>query len=344
VEAQALEDHEPVAPHEPTTAEKLLTNLNLRLLDTEDVGSRQNILQMIYDTEQQINANFKPDHFSTEPVGLSELQSDLSHSELLLEYVLDESNSYVLAITRTTVKRYTLKAKSALEREATDYRSTVTKRKEDIGLAQQLFNDLVKPVSAYKQEQSIIVVPDGKLHLLPFAALSDEGRYVLTSHLVTVVPSGTVFHILRHREQQLAVEPMPYLGVAAWTINQPKRTLLSGIVRAVSGPERSELIALPESRHEVESIASNLPKPNTVLLGSAATETQFKRLPLNQYNVLHLALHGYADMEYSDRSALVFAPEERGPDDGLLQIREIRGLPLKANLVTLSACDTSPTR
>jgi CHAT domain-containing protein len=138
----------------------------------------------------------------------------------------------------------------------------------------------------------------------------------------------------------LALEPIPYLGVAAWTISQPKKTLFSGILRAASGPERSELIALPESRHEVESIAADLPKPYTVLLGTAATETQFKHLPLSQYNVLHLALHGYADIEYSDRSALVFAPEGHGPDDGLLQIREIRSLPLKANLVTLSACDT----
>jgi CHAT domain-containing protein/Tfp pilus assembly protein PilF len=340
VEAQALEDHEPVAPHEQTTAEKVLTDLNLRLLDTDNVESRQNILQTIYDTEQQINSNFRPDHFSTEPVDLIELQRDLSPSEFLLEYVLDEPNSYVLAITKTTVKRYTLKAKSELEREAADYRSTVIRRKTDVGLAQQLFNDLVKPVSAYKQEPSIIVVPDGKLHLLPFSALSDAGHYVLTSHLVTVVPSGTVFHILRHREQNLALQPMPYLGVAAWTISQPKQTLFSDILRAASGPERSELIALPESRHEVESIAADLPKPDTVLLGAAATETQFKHLPLSQYNVLHLALHGYADMEYSDRSALVFAPEEHGRDDGLLQIREIRSLPLKVNLVTLSACDT----
>jgi hypothetical protein len=51
-EAQALEDHEPVAPHEPTSAEKLLTNLNLQFLDMDDVGSRQNILQAIGDTEQ----------------------------------------------------------------------------------------------------------------------------------------------------------------------------------------------------------------------------------------------------------------------------------------------------
>jgi len=340
VEAQALEDHEPVPPHEPTTAEQRLTDLNVKLLDTSDAGSRQNILQTIYDTEQQINPNFRPDHFSTEPAGLNELQSDLKPSELVLEYVLDEPNSYVLAISKTAVKRYTLKAKSELEKEAADYRSVVMKQKSEDGLAQQLFNDLLKPVSEYRQAQSVIVVPDGKLHLLPFSALSDGGQYVLASHLMTVVPSGTVFHILRHREQSLAVQPMPYLGVAAWTVNKPKKTLFFGILRGATGPERSELIALPESRHEVESIASDLPKPDTVLLGSAATETQFKHLPLSRYNVLHLALHGYADVEYSDRSALVFAPEEHGPDDGLLQIREIRSLPLKASLVTLSACDT----
>jgi CHAT domain-containing protein len=91
----------------------------------------------------------------------------------------------------------------------------------------------------------------------------------------------------------------------------PKKTLFSGVLRTVSGPERSELIALPESRHEVESIASDLPKPDTVLLGSSATETQFKHLPLSQYNVLHLALHGYADMEYSERSALVVVLVDR---------------------------------
>jgi CHAT domain-containing protein len=75
-------------------------------------------------------------------------------------------------------------------------------------------------------------------------------------------------------------------------------------------------------------------------LGSRATETNFKQLPLNQYNVIHLALHGYADPEFPDRSALVFAPEEPATNDGLLQVREIRNLRLNANLITLSACDT----
>jgi CHAT domain-containing protein len=101
------------------------------------------------------------------------------------------------------------------------------------------------------------------------------------------------------------------------------------------------LVPLPESQHEVESIAMDLPKPSKLLIGTDATETAFKQLPLSEYNVLHLALHGFADLDYPDRSALVFAPQSINTDDGLLQVREIRHLRLNASLVTLSACDTA---
>jgi CHAT domain-containing protein len=99
-------------------------------------------------------------------------------------------------------------------------------------------------------------------------------------------------------------------------------------------------MSLPATKTEVETIARDFPKSSTLLLGPDATETLFKMLPLEQYRVLHLALHGYADIEYPDRSALIFAPEQGGANDGLLDVREIRGLHLKARLVTLSACNT----
>jgi CHAT domain-containing protein len=184
-------------------------------------------------------------------------------------------------------------------------------RKTDLALAQQLFDGLLGEMPEYKEKQAIVVVPDGRLHLLPFSALANDGRYILTTHTVTVVPSGTVLHILRHRAERGSSDALPYVGVAAWTTNSPSGALFASILRAVSGPKRSELIALPESQHEVETIAADLPKPSTILLGARATETDFKRLPLSQFRVIHLALHGYADTEYPDRSALVFAPQRQ---------------------------------
>jgi len=340
VEAQSLAHHEVLIPHEPNPAEQQLSKLNIDLLNTDDSTARGRILDSIYDTELQLDTDSTAEDKAPEPVDLSQLQRELRPSELFVEYVLDSPHSYALALTRDTVHRYTLTSRVELEQESTQYRSEILKQKTDFALAQQLFNGLLGGIPEFKEKQALIVVPDGKLHLLPFSALADKGQYILTSHLVSVAPSGTVLHILEHRAGQIGKADLPYVGVAAWTTNSPPKTLLASIHRAVYGPMRRELVALPESRYEVEAIASDLPKPSTILLGDSATKTNFEQLPLGQFSVIHLALHGYADPEIPDRSALVFAPQQQAMDDGLLQIREIRNLHLNASLVTLSACNT----
>ena len=340
VEAQGLMHHEIVPPHELSTAEQDLTKLNIRLLNTDDSATRARILEAIYSTEQQLGRPTSSDDPPPAPVALGDLQHELTGSELLLEYVLDDPNSYVLAVTRNSVHRYTLQSREMLEQEATRYRSTLKQEKTDPSLAQRLYDGLLAGIPELKDKHEVIVVPDGKLHLLPFSALINNGQYVLTSYLFSVVPSGTVLSMLRHRSDQVIEDDNPYVGVAAWISKTPPTTLLGIARRAMSGPERSQLVALPESRHEVETIATDLPKPSTILLGAQASETNFKQLPLSRYDVIHLALHGYVDPEIPDRSALVFAPENSAQNDGLLQVREIRGLHLNADLVTLSACDT----
>jgi CHAT domain-containing protein len=338
VEAQGLSDHEVISPHEVNPAELHLTNLNLQLLDTDDPAKRKGILDAIYVAEQQLSGD-RPEGVPV-PLALDKLQRDLRPSDLFIEYVLDDPASYALAVTQNDVHCYELPAKSQLEEQATEYRSEVIKKKADFALAQKLFDELLGRIPDYKGKTNIIVVPDGELHLLPFSALAESGQYILTSHLVTVAPSGTVLDMLRHRADRPSHDDRPYVGVAAWISKPPPTTLLATIRRAVSGPDRREMVALPESRNEVETIAGDLPKPSTILLGDHATKTAFTHLPLNEYEVIHLALHGYADSEFPDRSALVFAPQSSPADDGLLQVREIRDLPLNSELVTLSACDT----
>ena len=340
VEAQALSHHEVITPHDPNPQEQDLVKLNLQLLNASDPNKRERILGEVFNTEQKMTTDSSAIDAPPTPVSLGDFQQRLQDSELFLEYVLSDPQSYVFAVTRNSVHRYILPSKRVLEQESNQYRSELVQKKTDPALGQRLFDGLLGAVPEFKEKRALLVVSDGRVNLLPFAALVDAGKYVVASHLVTAVPSGTVLDMLRSRDDSTPRIDHPYVGVAAWISKPPQSSILARVLRTVSGPDRREFVALPESRHEVEAIANDLPKPSTILLGNQATETDFKALPLGRYNVIHLALHGYVDSEFPDRSALVFAPESSGPDDGLLQVREIRRLPLNATLVTLSACDT----
>lgn len=337
VEAEALEHRVNLPAHAPSGEERELTRLNLELIRTNNPLDRETISHSIYMTELANNPSEAMRQTIYDPVTLKRLQTTLSQSELLLEYVLSAGNSYVLAITKTTVVPYALPSKDRIEGDARRYVGAIHSKKDDPGLAQTLFDELLAPVKEFDGKSDLVVVPDGALHMLPFAALAHNGKYVLSTHTVDVVPSATVFNILRLRTARQGGYVLPYLGVAAWT--QPKDGR-PAVVRAVSGPIRSELVPLPESKAEVENIAEDMPAPRTILLGKDATETNFKAFANNNIEVVHLALHGYVDLDYPDRSALAFAPEPSGANDGLLQVREIRGLHLSSKLVTLSACNT----
>jgi CHAT domain-containing protein len=337
IETEALEHHSNQPVHPPTLAEQELTRLNLALINTDDPAGRASLENAIYSTELRMSPSALAQQTITHPVPLPKLQRILSPKALLIEYVLAEPHSYAFAITHTNVTSYQLAPKSRIETDADAYRKEIRVRKADLRLAHTLYEELIAPVAEYREKTDLIIVPDGALHLLPFSALADDRSYVLLTHTVDVEPSATVFDLLHQRLYEDASVTMPYIGVAAWT--QPADTR-NPIIRAISGPERSQLAPLPESKKEVETIAGDLPRPSVILLGSDATETRFKTVSADSTKVIHLALHGYADLDYPDRSALIFAPEPSGKDDGMLQVREIRGLHLKAKLVTLSACDT----
>ena len=342
IEAEALQHHDYQPVHEPTSQERDLTRLNVSLINTDDPAVRAKITNTIYTTEISISSDTLVQWTIMRPVNLKHLQNALGPHELLIEYVLAEPSSYAFAITRDSVSPYRLPAKATIETDAAAYRKEISSRKEDKDLAHKLFSELIEPIPAYASKSDLIVIPDGGLHLLPFAALMDGTGYLLKSHTIDVNPSSTVYSLLHARVEQERTSAMPYIGVAAWTPQRAenKNPVVTAAIRAVSGPELSDFIPLPDSKAEVETIAADLPKPSTILEGSEATESHFKALPLDSTDVIHLALHGYVDLDYPDRSALVFAPDTSGRDDGLLQVREIRNLHLKAKLVTLSACDT----
>jgi CHAT domain-containing protein len=74
------------------------------------------------------------------------------------------------------------------------------------------------------------------------------------------------------------------------------------------------------------------------LVGNAATELAIKRHPLDDYRIVHFAVHGIPSTRYPARAALLLREGEG--EDGVLQAREVLALRLRADVVTLSACDT----
>ncbi|QMU29929.1 CHAT domain-containing protein [Adhaeribacter radiodurans] len=100
---------------------------------------------------------------------------------------------------------------------------------------------------------------------------------------------------------------------------------------------------LPASEREVKNIAQLFQAkgvPAKVFLHQQASENQIKSLETAQYNFIHLATHGFVNEKYPELSGLVLAPDKTDQEDGILYTGEIYNLHLKADLVTLSACET----
>ena len=75
-------------------------------------------------------------------------------------------------------------------------------------------------------------------------------------------------------------------------------------------------------------------------MGGEATEDKLKSLPLADYRILHFATHGLIDDANPARSSILLTVDRDPAEDGLLQMREIFNLILRADLVTLSGCRT----
>jgi tetratricopeptide (TPR) repeat protein len=199
VETEALEHHASQLVHAPTPDEQELTRLNLALINTDNPAARSSLIREIDNTELKISPSALAQQTIVHPVHLADVQRNLSPNALLIEYVLAERSSYVLAITQTSVKPYHLPAKTQIESDSNLYRREIRAQKVDLALAQRLFTELLNPIKEYHQKTDLIIVPDSSLHLLPFAALADKGSYVLKTHTVDVAPSSTVFDLLRKR-------------------------------------------------------------------------------------------------------------------------------------------------
>lgn len=189
---------------------------------------------------------------------------------------------------------------------------------------------MIAPVAQWlptSPDEPVVLIPQGPLFLLPYAALRDaRGQALIDSHTLVVVPSIQTL-------ARLDVKRGAPTGRAVVAGNPATAEVKLG----PSAAKRVRFAPLPGAEREAMVVAGLL---NTrPLIGREATKAAvLQRVPAA--GVIHLAMHGTAEDVRGKGvpGALVLAATDR--DDGLLSTSEVMELQLQADLVVLSACNT----
>ena len=215
-----------------------------------------------------------------------------------------------------------------------DESSTVLRHREEDDETQEatsptladLYNIIIAPVADLLQEPEIIIIPDGLLYPIPFAAVRDDnGKYLSDTFKIRIVPSLTTLKLIQlcptdcHSKTGALIVGEPDVSVVYY---QGKRRLLS---------------ALPGARKEAEMIGQLLGVQP--LLGRDATK-QAVLENIHSVSLIHFAAHGD-----EKRGEIALSPiSSRGTpheEDYLLTMAEISQVRLTAKLVVLSCCHSA---
>jgi CHAT domain-containing protein len=175
--------------------------------------------------------------------------------------------------------------------------------------------------------------------LIPFDALvQPNGNRFVQSHTITTASSSSTEVYLRKAPASGTAGVPALLGVGGLPYDA-----LNTKIALTRGYADGELGNLPASGDEVVAAAGFFKTArNTLLLGAAGTENAFKNATVRRPpQIIHLAVHGVANREHPDKAGLLFLSDRVASEDGVLYPHEIVQLPLAADLVVLSACDTA---
>jgi CHAT domain-containing protein/tetratricopeptide (TPR) repeat protein len=359
--------------------------LKLRKAGTDELAALKREINALEDEYQQVQASIRkisPQYAALtrpQPLGFKEIQQQLDAGTLLLEYSLGEERSYLWAVSVDSLKTYVLPKRAEIQKLAQRVYETliarsVTKletsaqRKSRIAEAdvefQKTATDLsrmiLEPAAGDLGTKRLVIVAEGALQYVPFAALSVPGvvyQPLILRHEVISLPSASAFAV--QRENLANREPAPKtLAVIAdpvFSFGDPRvkpgsesqvqiatRSLEHGPA-ASTGVGQLSIARLPFTRWEADQIlAVARAGSNLKALDFRANRAMATSGELSKYRYVHFATHGYLDTARAGLSAIVLSlyDEKGNPQDGFLRAHDIYNLKMPAELVVLSACET----
>lgn len=168
----------------------------------------------------------------------------------------------------------------------------------------KIYEKLIKPLEAFIGERDLVVIPAGALHYVPFHALHDGTKYLVEKRKIVHSPSAAVWRSLNEK---------------------PVKKLESALLIGFADEK------IPFVNNEISALRRMFPSAKVFTDKRATFEHYTKNAP--KFDILHLACHGQFRPDNPMFSSLHLA-------DGFVTVRDICSQNLKAELVTLSACET----
>lgn len=286
----------------------------------------------------------------------------LDHDTLALVYVLGDEASHLMSLGEGGLQLYPLPPRAELEGDVGRLLASLrqTRARSDAPrneLAMSLGRLLLGPVAPLLGNRRLLIVPDGALRQLPFAALrhpSDPGSWVLERHEVVMVSSLSSLAAQRQAEVDRPsrarvvafVDPVFEAADARLDGANAESSAPAGDVsRAVDTLGLGGLRRLAGTRREAAALERLWPKEAEVLRGFDANREAFLAQDWRDVDVLYIASHGLAHPQ-PELSGIVLSQLDRGGASrpGFLTSLDIARLHMPVGLVVLSACETGVGR
>jgi CHAT domain-containing protein/Tfp pilus assembly protein PilF len=300
-----------------------------------------------------------------EPVALDELREVLTPDELVLAYWIGARRSILWAVSSDRAETHQLPGAAEFEPLVRRMREALETRGEG-GLgpsleriearmagadaayrqaARRLGNLLLGPVAARLMRKRLVVLADGPLQYVSFAALPRPGSQgiepLVARNEIFYAPSASVLALLR-RQPKPPGAPLKTVAIFADPVYRGDDVRLRAVATRAT-PARA-LPRLRFSRLEAEHISTLVPPGQRwTALDLAASAEAVREQDLRSYRMVHFAAHALVDDVHPELSgiALSTVDAQGRPQDGFLRLHEIYNLRLDAQVVVLSACQTA---
>jgi CHAT domain-containing protein len=281
----------------------------------------------------------------------------LARDTVIVEYWLGVEDAYAWTVTRSGTRWYMLGKSDPIAEAARGLhgalRSYASSPLEERTLhAAELYDRVIRPLRASVADgQSVIVIADGALKFVPFAALrtghADSAPYFIEQHDVAVAPA--VWWLMGRQPRSSGAASVTRMLLVSDPIYSADDARLTGAASpaVADWPElvqAADLKRLPWTARETDRIATLAPAALVDRLsGATATRARLLSLDLSQYRIIHLASHGMVDASMPQLSALLLgAYDDRGQRvEQAVRAADLELLTLNADIVALSACDTA---